>query len=87
MTGLSIVLMTLVLVGALLSWLVAAWSVVGIWRNRGDVGSLELAGSFMTAIRKLPPEAGPYVDRFRKAFVSFFLFVVVGALAGVIAAR
>lgn len=89
MSGLSILhaIAGAAFLGAVLAWIAAARAFVGVWNARGGVSRLELAGSFLTAARKLPPAGVAQLKRLIAAGSIFFALILVGLTTGFLALR
>ncbi len=82
----------IVSVVALGAWLVAAWSAFQAWviAERHEPYRALGASRFVNwwgSIKHMPPEAGPHIQRFTKAFGVFMLAIIAGAATAILAAR
>jgi hypothetical protein len=82
----------IVFIVALGAWLVAAFSAFQAWvisERHEPYRALGLSRfvNWWGSIKHMPPEAGPHIARFTKAFGVFFLAVIAGAATAILAAR
>lgn len=73
---------------AIVAWAFAAWSamsLVSIAPRGGRLATLSDLGwwRFAAIEARIGPSAKTPIDRYRKAFVAFFLCILAGAAAGV----
>jgi hypothetical protein len=77
---------------ALGAWAVAAWSALQAWLISERHEPYRALGvsrfvNWWGSIKHMPPEAGPHIARFTKAFGVFMLAVIAGAATAILAAR
>ena len=74
-------------VGAVVAWMIALVNGLGALRETrkvpgGDAIVRKAAYAWLFAIKKMPPQAQPYVRRLWRALAVFFVCILVGLIAG-----